>query len=177
VTRVLGTAFDVTRYASDTTTRVAVASGKVSVTADARRGAAPHGALIVAAGGVGLVGDSTATLIAGERTADIADWVRGRLVFRQAPVEDVLATVTRWYGYEFRVADSTLTHERVTAVLVRSSTADALADALTTLKIVLGVDMRFDGRVITLVPKKHPRTERREPDAGASRISTLAAGA
>jgi len=127
-TRVLGTTFDVRRYADDRDVRIAVTSGKVAVGSSAHR----QLSAVLADGVAARVTDSTAV------TATIVDptpytgWVRGQLDFVDAPLPDVLAALTRWYGYRFHVADSSLTAKRVTARLDYSSTAD-LFQALETL--------------------------------------------
>jgi hypothetical protein len=67
----------------------------------------------------------------------------------------MLATLGRWYGYEFRLDDTTLAASHVSI----GFDADRPAEALNTVKAVLGVSMTFDGNVITL---------RREHDNHAS---------
>jgi ferric-dicitrate binding protein FerR (iron transport regulator) len=145
-TRVLGTAFDVRHYSLDTTVRVAVTSGKVHVAASA--GARPS--LILTAGAVGDVNDSSATTIAGGDAAQSRSWVDGQIAFREAPAREVLAAMTRWYGYDIRLADSTLATKRVTLWLSTESSKEAFA----TLKQVLDVDVVFDGTTATLSPRR-----------------------
>jgi ferric-dicitrate binding protein FerR (iron transport regulator) len=144
-TRVLGTAFNVRHYASDTAVRVAVTSGKVHVAASS--GARPS--LILTAGAVGDVNDSSATTIAGGDAAQYRSWVDGQIAFREAPAREVLTALTRWYGYDIRLADSTLATKRVTLWLSTESSKEAFA----TLKQVLDVDVVFDGTTATLSPR------------------------
>jgi ferric-dicitrate binding protein FerR (iron transport regulator) len=96
------------------------------------------------------VTDSTATAVAVSDLSQYTDWTQGRLVFEKTPVPVLLATVGRWYGYQFRLADSTLALDRISVVL---KTTD-LSDMLTSLKSVLDVTMVFDGSVITLTPRR-----------------------
>jgi len=58
----------------------------------------------------------------------------------------MLTTLSRWYGYEFHLADTTLARQYVSA----GFPTDRVADAMNTLKAVLGVTMTFDGKVVTL---------------------------
>ena len=41
-------------------------------------------------------------------------WTRGRLVFRDAPLDQVRADLRRWYGIELQIADSSLAGKHVT---------------------------------------------------------------
>jgi ferric-dicitrate binding protein FerR (iron transport regulator) len=141
-TNVLGTTFDVTHYPDDADVRVAVTSGKVSVGTEVSR----RPSITLTAGAVGHVTDSTATVTLLDNVSDVSGWTGGHLVFRRAPVSEVLATVGRWYGYQFRLADSALAVQHITATL----DYDARAEVLTSLKALLEVSMTFDGNVITL---------------------------
>lgn len=138
-TRVLGTAFDVRRYPSDRTTRVVVVTGKVMV--GGRR--TP---VLLTAGKIGEVTDTTAIASATSDTHAYTDWTSGRLVFDDVPAAAMLATVGRWYGYEFRYADSTLATQHVTAVFNISAHDETLA----AIKTLLGVTMTFDDSTVTL---------------------------
>jgi len=131
LTRVLGTTFDVRRYRGDRETIVAVTSGKVAVT--------KYRTVTLTGGSVGLVGDSTITVSrddAIQRTA----WTNGQLVFRDTPLSQLLTTVGRWYGVQFRVADSTLARQRITATVDFGSRTELLR-ALT---LVLDVTATFE---------------------------------
>jgi transmembrane sensor len=147
-TRVLGTTFIVRRYASDTVTRVAVTSGKVSVHA--------RNAITVARGGVAYATDSSATL-RNDDAATYTAWVSGRLVFHKAPVQEVLTAVSRWYGMQFRITDSTLAQQHVTATVELGDSAELLR-ALT---LVLDVSLDYERgstRVITVAPRRADRS-------------------
>jgi len=150
-THVLGTTFNVRRYPTDWGVRVAVTSGKVNVTTRTTS----HASITLAAGAVGHVDDSTAVLVSRDSAQQYTSWTAGQLVFRDAPTQEVLTTLTRWYGYRFQVADSLLTTRNLTAVL----DAHSWANALSTLKLLLNVDLTFEGDVVTL----HLRQTRRPP--------------
>jgi ferric-dicitrate binding protein FerR (iron transport regulator) len=137
VTRVLGTVFTVRRYAGDAEGRVAVTSGKVSVQAGRQ-------SITLTAG---MIGRYTAVAVTSTADSTIdTDWTHGRLVFRNAPVSTVLSTLSRWYGYQFRLTDTTLARQHVTTSFDFGSAAEMLQG----LKWLLHVDMTFEDSVVTL---------------------------
>jgi transmembrane sensor len=143
-TRVLGTTFDIRHYAGDPTVRVAVTDGKVAV-------ASRHQTLMLSAGAVAHATDSTAVLTRGAETATNATaWTDGQLVFQEVPVRTVLEGLGRWYGYEFRLADTALANRPVT---VTFDVADS-PGMLVLLRHLLGVAMTFDGPIVTLAPRR-----------------------
>jgi ferric-dicitrate binding protein FerR (iron transport regulator) len=84
--------------------------------------------------------------------------MNGVVVFRKAPAADVLAAITRWYGYQIQLTDSTLATRNLTVALSTQSSADALSS----LKLVLGVDIAFEGNRLILTPRRSPRLSGRE---------------
>lgn len=155
-TRVLGTAFDVSRYANDAETRVTVTAGKVSVGAVAAHGEPARSAVVVTAGAWARVSDSVALVQTSESPSDPNDWVRGQLRFHKAPVADVLRTISRWYDLDFRLSDSTLAHQHVTVTFDEASPASGLA-LLETLLDVTATSDGGNGKVITLRPRQTVR--------------------
>lgn len=145
LTRVLGTTFDVQRYPTDHVVRVTVTTGKVAV-----GGATPRQpSVTLIAGMTGVVGDSSAVTVATGESPSVS-WTDGQLVFHNATTDDVLAALTRWYGYRFQLTDSSLVHQNLTmGVSTESSTA-----ALETLKQVLDVDLTFHDSVVTVSPRR-----------------------
>jgi ferric-dicitrate binding protein FerR (iron transport regulator) len=93
-------------------------------------------------------------------TLPFVGWVNGALVFRNARASEVLAALTRWYGYDVRLADTTLADRTVTIALSTQSSAEAFS----ALKLVLDVDATFDGHRVTLTPVRSPRTSLRDRD-------------
>lgn len=147
VTKVLGTEFNVRRYAADSATQVAVLTGRVA--------SGGHGTpLVLAAGTVGRITDSSATLSLNDDPELVASWTQGHLVFHNAPVATVLTALSRWYGYEFRSTDTAITAGHIS---VRLST-DRANEALNMVKTVLGVTMTFEGNIITLRPERGEQT-------------------
>jgi len=150
-TRVLGTSFNVARYANDSVTRVFVTEGKVAT-----------GVLrpsIITAGTLAAITDSVVT------TTEVSDaqtrigWIGGRLVFQNAPISDVLAAIHRWYGVDIRLADSTLASQRLTTELdVRRSPHELMA----VLEAALEIHVTMVGD--TLILGAHRPTPHRAPE-------------
>jgi len=92
--RVLGTAFSVRRYDGDRVAHVAVVTGKIALSAVR----SPSTRITLTSGAVGEANDSSAQLAPNADPAQYTAWTRGRLVFHQTPVSDVLISMTRWYG-------------------------------------------------------------------------------
>jgi ferric-dicitrate binding protein FerR (iron transport regulator) len=150
--RVLGTEFYVRRYTDDTVSRVTVMSGRVAFGTSGARG----GDLVVAAGQVGVADDSTQTVAAVDNTVSYTEWRSGQLVFHRVVIPDMLKTLEHWYGYRFRLTDSTLSHQHITTVL----DDDSPTSALKTLELVLHVDVTVDGDVVTLSPQRQSDARR-----------------
>jgi len=161
ITRVLGTTFDVQQYPDEYAVRVAVTSGKVFVS-----GRTPqHPSVTLVAGMTGLITDSSAITVATSE-APYVGWTDGQLVFHRATTSDVLATLTRWYGYRFQLADSSLASQSLTVGLSTESSSAAFA----TLKQVLDVELRFEDSVVTLFPRRSGQTIPRAPRPTVSTI-------
>jgi len=138
-TTVLGTTFAVRAWPGGPVD-VHVDEGRVRVRT--RRATA-----VVEAGAGAHVTDSTAVVLTARGATQYTDWQRGQLVFKATPVPDVLATVGKWYGYQFQLNDSMLVKRRVSATF----TIGDSAEMMTLLKYVLDVDLHFDGTRITLI--------------------------
>jgi transmembrane sensor len=157
-TRVLGTDFEVARYANDRATRVAVVQGRV-VTGAART-------VTLSAGHVAHVTDSTATLSPATDPHTYTSWTTGQLHFDEAPVPDVLTRLGAWYGIQFTLADSSLARQHVTAVFNGTSRAGMLA----ALGSLLDATPSLDSTTMTvtlrphrgIVPPARPRDTRSE---------------
>lgn len=148
-THVLGTTFDVQQYPSDHAVSVTVVDGKVAMTRT-RGMRGTHAPVTLTAGMTGIVTDSSGPTVALGDASHVVTWIDGQLVFHKAPTATVLAALTRWYGYEFRLTDSTLANERLTLWL---STESSMA-ALKTLKQVLNAELTVDHGTVTLSPRR-----------------------
>ena len=105
-----------------------------------------------------MADDSTAVVLVGDSAAQHMAWTSGQLEFRAAPVSEVLSALTHWYGYQFRTDDPNLTKQNVTVIL----DAQSGAHALRAIKVLLNVELTFEGDTITI----HRRRSRVTP-AGA----------
>jgi transmembrane sensor len=139
----IGTAFSI-QTDEDGGIRVAVASGSVALgpreagRASAEVLRAKDRATIKPGGLVGI-----------ERLAvsdDDLAWVQGRLVFRDTPVIQVGAELSRWYGVRLRLADSTLSNLHLTA----SFSGESVDRVLNVIALSLGARIEREGNVATL---------------------------
>jgi transmembrane sensor len=149
--RVLGTAFLIRHTAGDSHIHVAVGEGKVRVTAPTLR----RSGVTLTAGTVGDITDSTVYVRQLEENTQSTEWRRGQLVFHHASVAAVLRTLSQWYGYQFRCADSMLAQQDVTIGISTRSSSSAFA----TLKSVLSVNVTVVGDTVTLTPQTLQRSK------------------
>jgi transmembrane sensor len=132
--RVLGTTFLVRQDALERGTRIVVHDGRVAVARRHHRGDGT--ALVLSAGTAATVSDSNAVRVVNNVSLD--DYTAlsaGHLVFRGAAVPRVLAELSRVYGVECRLADSTFTREALTITIPVNRTSvetalDMVVDAL-----------------------------------------------
>jgi transmembrane sensor len=158
-TRVLGTVFNVRRYKDIPSGVVSVQAGKVMVVGRT-------GSTVLTAGMSSAFTDST--ILAGtRREPDIyTDWAHDRLVFHEATVADVFAVLHRWYGYEFKLSDSTLVSQHVTGMFPIGETATMLQ----LVKRVLGVDLTFQDSVVILHPDSNAQWQNHPGSAGGASL-------
>jgi ferric-dicitrate binding protein FerR (iron transport regulator) len=140
---VLGTTFEVRHYRGDSELRVAVASGKVLVSSEAR-----HPQVLVTMGQVLSVTDSTQNVKSVDNVDTEIGWLGDQLVFKGVPMAKVLETLTRWYGYKFQYTDSAIARQIVTIGLSMQSSNEALA----TLEQILDVNLTVVGDTVKLTP-------------------------
>jgi transmembrane sensor len=159
-TRVLGTAFSVRRYANDTATRVAVATGRVAVVGASKARTRIRPTLVLSAGMVGIVTDSTTVVEERRDVAPYITWTNGAIDFNEAPIPQVLAELERWYGITFVLTDSTLARRHLSATL----NYHERGDMLNALKQLLDVTMTFHGDTAMLWPRRSAaQPSRRHP--------------
>ncbi len=146
-TRVLGTTFVVRRYATDTVAHISVATGKVVVIPE------PHpdrGAVLTAGHGV-IVSESAVTNVDVTR---YPEWLGSEFVFSETPASDVLESLSRWYGYDFNLNDSSIAREIITVSINTTSPQNALS----TLALCLGVTIRVEANIVTLTRQSGTQT-------------------
>jgi transmembrane sensor len=133
----IGTVFAVRSDAASGVT-VSVTEGSVSLRASSNPGTR---GVILNAGDRGLVQpDGQAIARRGVVTDDDIAWMRGRLVFRESPMAEVVASVRRWYGIEMRV-DPGLMNRHITATF-EAEPADRVLEVL---RLVLGAEIERRG--------------------------------
>ncbi len=139
-TRDVGTAFAVRSYPGERAVRVVVREGKVAMS----------GAGLLEAGDVGRLGASgEASVRHRANVAALLGWTRGELAFEDAPVAQVLGDLSRWYGVEVGVSDSTI----ATLPFTGSLRGVAPAEAVQVVAATLGLDVRRVGSRMLLVHK------------------------
>lgn len=138
--RVLGTTFTVRRYASDTTTTVVVAQGKVGIASD-----------VLAGGESARIGSNNQIQI--DRSVDIGNalaWTTGKLTFKNAPLHAVIAEFQRWYDIKITVANPKLFNRTITMTFLTDSPEKAV-DGLAT---ILRANVSRDGNHVILTPNE-----------------------
>jgi transmembrane sensor len=157
-TRVLGTTFDVRRYATDTVTQVFVLEGKV-VTGGSRTAT-------LTSHMVANVTDSTVTATPVDDVSVLSGWTKGRLVFRNTPTAEVLATVGRWYGVTFQLTDSKIGRYPLT---VSFDAQWSRSDVYAALETILDVQMAARGDTVIVSKRRAQRTPGQEPRSAPPR--------
>jgi len=155
--RVLGTAFTVRHYGAGSAAQIAVMQGKIAIS-----GRNVHRLPVtLLAGQIASVTDSTIQARSVDDVGTYGMWTHGYLVLRDAPTTDVLATLTRWYGYQFILADSALVHRHLNIWLSTQS----LPEALATVKLALNADLAFQDSTVTVHSRRtKARTNERRQD-------------
>lgn len=122
--------------------RVVVTSGSVRVQSQG------EGVNLRAGDVATLQPDGTIRAAAGAATADDLAWTRGRLVFREASMDEVRVELQRWYGVHLTVRDSTLAARHLTA----SFSGEPVGRVLDVIALALGanVEQRADTAVLSV---------------------------
>lgn len=110
VVRDIGTQFVVRAYGSDTTVRVAVAAGRVTLDAGVP-GVAEYA--LGPGDGASVRGDGATRLAHGVQPVGGGPWDR-RLHFKETPLPDVAKAFSWWFGVEVMLGDSTLSDRAIT---------------------------------------------------------------
>jgi transmembrane sensor len=147
----LGTRFGVTTMGDEV--RVVVESGSVSIQDTVKRSARR----------VTLKAGEAATLRANQslpapsaRTESDVAWLRGQLVFDNAPLARVREDLRRWYGLELVLADSSLLARHVSARFAGESSAQVLR----VLELALGAVIERRGDTAVVRPAAPSRSSR-----------------
>ncbi len=139
VARDIGTRFVVKAYAADPATDVVVAEGLVSV-----------GTVVVARGDrARITPDGRLAITKGVPLDAYFAWADGQLVFRNTPLTEVAAQLSRWYDIDVRLASDQLTALHLTA----SARDEPAADVLRMVAASLNLDLTQRDRTYILRAK------------------------
>jgi transmembrane sensor len=135
----LGTEFIVRAYPEDRHGRVIVRKGRVGIKS-----------VVVVPGRLGRLAEDGTPVVESTDTLSWFSWTRGNLRFAGTPLLDALPKLSRWYNIQFRLADSSLGNTRLAGHFTAQSGDDGLDDALHELQLALGLDLKREGRVVTI---------------------------
>lgn len=77
----------------------------------------------------------------GAATDDDLAWLKGRLVFREAPISEIVSSMRKWYGIELKVPDRTLASRHITA----SFSGESPERVLEVIRLALGAEIERHG--------------------------------
>ncbi len=132
----IGTEFDIRAWPGDSSVRIAVARGKVII----RPKGGSNGDDAVLASGQFTSVDSSGELVS-PRYADLKQiiaWTKGRLVFCNDPISDVLTQLERRYNIRCSIADTSIANRTLTATFSKRESAKEVLDI-----IALSLRMRY----------------------------------
>jgi transmembrane sensor len=87
---------------------------------------------------------------AAARAADDTAWTSGRLVFRDAPISEVSASLRRWYGVELRTTDRATASRHLTATF----RGEPLPEVLRVVGLALGARLDRRGDTVLVHPAR-----------------------
>lgn len=141
-TRVLGTAFNVEAYPRETTVRVSLVRGKVSVQDSLTATALQAGEM--------LTYDKQRKAVTKEmlKMTDFGDWTKGYTVFNDVPVAVALQRVAARYHKKLELGDQAILQERRVTTYFRDENMEEMLDLLL---FVTQHHYRDDGHTITIL--------------------------
>ena len=108
-----------------------------------------RGAIVLKPGERGVIRPDGQT-IKGRSGPDDMAWLQHQLVFREAPLSDVAASMHRWYGIELRVPDQSIAARHLTATF----SGESPERVLEVLRLALGADIERHGDTAVVRAKK-----------------------
>ncbi len=145
--RELGTVFGVRAYSNEGRTQVVVAEGRISVIPTAA--AIPSATVLNRSEMATVTYDGTTYVNRNIAINEYLDWTSGRMVFRDATIAEVLVQLNRWYDLDFQLTDPALSTRRVNLFVPDQTWRPGMLEML---ERTLNVQIRRDGRIITLSP-------------------------
>jgi transmembrane sensor len=141
VVRDIGTRFTVQAVAS-APVRVVVTQGAVAV-----RATPQSDEVRLDAGDVASIPEAgTPSIARAAATADDTAWLQDRLVFRESPMTEVTAALSRWYGITVVVGDSTVARRHLTATFADEPRSRVLS--MLSLALGASVEQRGDTAIL-----------------------------
>lgn len=144
----LGTRFGVTTMGDEV--RVVVESGSVAIQDTVKR---PGRRVTLKAGEAATLRANQSLPAPSARTESDVAWLRGRLVFDNAPLSRVRDDLRRWYGLELVLSDSSLLTRHVSARFAGESSAQVLR----VLGLALGAAIERRGDTAIVRPSRPSR--------------------
>jgi transmembrane sensor len=140
VVRDIGTSFTVRTDMPDSVI-VAVTAGSVLM----RAATSLDGGVVLHAGDLGVLGtDGQVTPHRGGAGESDVAWMRGVLVFKEAPLSVVATELRRWYGLELRVGDSSLAGRHLQATF----DGEPVEEVLRVIGTALGAEIERRGDTV-----------------------------
>lgn len=84
----------------------------------------------------------------GSASDDDIAWLKGKLVFREAPISEVVTSMRRWYGIQLRITDQSLLDKHITATF----SGEPPERVLEVLRLTLGADIERRGDTAIVRP-------------------------
>ncbi len=148
----LGTEFLVSAWPAIRRTRVVVVSGEVGLWQVGDEQVPPRPLFTLVAGQLGQVDSlGSGTVASNVKTSQYVAWVDGILVFDETPLDEVVATLGRWYNLDIQLRDASLARRRVTARIQNQSVSGVLES------ITLSLGLHIEHRDTTVVVSVEPR--------------------
>jgi len=147
VIKVLGTKFNVRAWQAYKRVRVAVAEGKVSLNSE--QGTAQD-AVILTEGLAGTLLENGLPSQPQEVDMDqYLGWMHNEVIFDNAPLEEILFQLERWYDLKFVLSDSSLAREHLT-VHIQSTPVKDIVELIATLT---DLNYKFAGNTVRFSSK------------------------
>jgi transmembrane sensor len=146
--RDLGTRFGVRARAGEPLVRVAVADGKVALSAPALSAQTPA---VLARGDLGSLDTlGVPSVSTGANIDRYLAWTRGKLIFDRTPLDQVAVDIARWYNVDVSLAASSLNAKRLT-IAFDDEPLEHVLDAVS-----FALDLRYErvGDHVTFYPTR-----------------------
>lgn len=143
---VMGTRFNVMAYGDESAIKTTLVSGKVKV--NVKEGAVKTKELVLAPGQQASWSKNSGVLDKKEVDTDLyTSWIDGYFRFDDQRLEDMMRTISRWYGVEVYYQNSSLKDKRLTGKLYRFEDFTVITNLL---EKISGVEVTQKNNAITI---------------------------